>query len=251
LEELSSYNIIYLHGFLYHYVEAAEDLITKAAEAGTKVYILADGIPENYQSKTNRFLGVECQSVEFDNGFPKLTTKYFGELEIALFPNDLKQWRTVYINGMTEVLGYSEVLGEELPFYGKGTNENINFIGYNLTYYYSLTRDRVIGQLLAGIIETGEYEVPDRIIVPLDIAYGNNTITIVSPEDKVNTTLAEHDTFKGDFSCFNSFIYVNSGETVITYKYPYLIQGCLVSFAGVVITGIMVAFISHKRKKET
>ena len=249
LEELSSYDIIYLDGFLYHDVHVAEDLITKAAEAGSKVYVLADGIPENYESKTNRFLDVECQSVEFDNGFPKLITKYFGNLEIALFPNDLKQWKTVYINGMTEVLGYSEVLGEELPFYGKGTNDNINFIGYNLTYYYSLTRDKAIGMLLAGIIETSETEVPDRTIVPLDIIYGKNTITITSPEDNVNTTLAEHDIFNGVFKNFNRFIYVDSGETVITYKYPYLIQGCLVTLAGIVITGVMVAFIARKKEE--
>ena len=250
LEELSGYDIIYLDGFLYHDVNVAEDLITKAAESGTKVYVLADGIPENYESKTNRFLDVECQSVQFDNGFPKLKTKYFGDLEIALFPNELKQWKTVYINGMTEVLGYSEVLGEELPFYGKGTNDNINFIGYNLTYYYSLTRDKTIGELLAGIIETGETEVPGRKIVPLDITYGKKVITVNSPEDGVNTTLAEHDIFNGNFKAFNRFVYVDSGETVITYKYPYLIQGCLISLAGIAVICVMAVFIRHKKGED-
>ena len=160
---------IYLDGFLYHDVEVAEDLITKAAENGTKVYILSDGIPENAQSRTYRFLGVECQNVTFDNGFPELKTTEFGDIELALFPNELKQWKTVYINGLTEVQGYSEVLGEQLPFYGKGSNENINFIAFNLTYYYSLTRDRAVGAILAGIVETSETEIPDRTIVPLDI----------------------------------------------------------------------------------
>ena len=103
MEELSSYETIYLDGFLYHDVETAEDLITKAAEAGTKVYVLADGIPENYQSKTNRFLGVECQSVQFDNGFPTFYTTKFGEIELALFPDEFKNWKTVYMNGLTEV----------------------------------------------------------------------------------------------------------------------------------------------------
>ena len=250
LEELSSYDIIYLDGFLYHDVEVAEDLITKASESGTRVYVLADGIPENYQSKTNRFLGVECQSVQFDNGFPAFHTKPFGDIELALFPKDIKDWKTVYMNGLTEVLGWSEVLGEEMPFWGKGTNDNINFIGFNLTYYYSRTRDIYVGEILAGIVDVSEYELPERKIVPIDITYGENSITVNSPEDNVNTSLAEHDIFRGNIRNFNRLVYVDSGETVITYKYPYLAQGCLVSFAGLVITGIMVVFISRKRKND-
>jgi len=246
LEELSSYNIIYLDGFLYHDVEKAEDLITKAAEAGTKVYVLADGIPENDQSRTYRFLGVECQSVQFDNGFPKLKTTQFGDLEIALFPDDLREWRTVYINGLTEVQGYSEVLGEKMPFYGKGTNDNINFIAFNLTYYYSLTKDKSIGMILAGIVETSEYEIPDRTIVPLDISYGDDCITITSPADNVNTTLAEHDIFEGDIRTFNRFVYVDSGTTEITYKYPYLLQGSLMSLAGIIVVAGMCVFLRRK-----
>ena len=246
LEELSSYNIIYLDGFLYHDVEAAEDLITKAAEAGTKVYILADGIPENEQSRTYRFLGVECQNVTFDNGFPKLKTTDFGDIELALFPNELKQWKTVYINGLTEVKGYSEVLGEQLPFYGKGSNENINFIAFNLTYYYSITRDRMVGALLAGIVETSEYEIPERTIVPLDITYGEDKITVVSPEDHVNTSLAEHDIFEGDITTFNRFVYVDSGTTEITYKYPYLLQGTLMSVGGILLIGLVCVFLKKK-----
>ena len=250
LEELSSYETIYLDGFLYHDVEVAEDLITKAAEAGTEVYVLADGIPENYQSKTNRFLGVECQSVQFDNGFPTLYTKKLGDFELALFPDEFKNWKTVYMNGLTEVLGYSEVLNEEMPFWGKGTNDNITFIGFNLTYYYSRTRDKNVGSILAGIVDVSEYEVPEREIVPLDITYGTDSITVSSPKDNVNTSLAEHDIFRGDFRTFNRLVFVDSGETVITYSYPYLLQGCLMSFAGVVTAGIMVFFISRKKRND-
>ena len=249
LEELSGYDTIYLDGFLYHDVDVAEELITKAAEAGSEVYVLADGIPENYQSKTNRFLDVECQSVQFDNGFPTFHTTKFGDLELALFPDEFRNWKTVYMNGLTEVLGYSEVLGEKMPFWGKGTNDNITFIGFNLTYYYSLTRDRNVGAILAGIVDVSEYEVPERKIVPVDVTYGNDMITINSPENNVNTSLSEHDIFRGDFRTFNRLVFVDSGETVITYSYPYLIEGCIVSLAGIVLTGIMVVYIRHKKKK--
>ena len=231
-------------------MHAAEDLITKAAEAGTKVYVLADGIPENAESRTNRFLDVECQPVEFDNGFPEMKTKEFGDLQIALFPNDLKQWRTVYVNGLTEVLGYSEVLGEELPFWGTGSNENIVFIAYNLTYYYSLTRDSIVGTLLEGIVETGETEIPERRIVPVDVTYGENSLTIVSPEDGVNTSVADHDIFEGDYESFNRLVYVDSGTTEITFKYPYLVQGLIMTFAGVLVTGVMVIYLKKKGKRE-
>ena len=248
LEELSSYNIIYLDGFLYHDVDVAEELITKAAESGTKVYILADGIPENAQSRTYRFLGVECQNVTFDNGFPELKTTDFGDIELALFPNELKQWKTVYINGLTEVKGYSEVLGEQLPFWGKGSNDNINFIAFNLTYYYSLTRDKMVGAILAGIVETSETEIPERQIVPLDITYGEDIITISSPEDNVNTSLAEHDIFTGNIRNFNRFVYVDSGTTEITYKYPYLVLGILTSLGGVLAIGLMCFYIKKKKQ---
>ena len=247
LEELSGYETIYLDGFLYHDVETAEDLITKAAEAGTKDYVLADGIPENYESKTNRFLGVECQAVQFDNGFPAFHTTKFGEIELALFPDEFKNWKTVYMNGLTEVLGYSEVLDEQMPFWGKGSNENITFIGFNLTYYYSRTRDRNVGAILAGIVDVSEYEVPERQVVPLDITYGADKITISSPEDNVNTSLAEHDIFEGNIRSFNRLVFVDKGETTITYSYPYLIPGILVTLAGVAIAVVMVVYIRKKK----
>ncbi len=247
LDELKSYRVIYLDGFKYHDVHAAEDLITKAAEAGTKVFVLADGIPENKESRTNRFLDVECHSVEFDNGFPKLETRDLGDFEIALFPEECKNWKTVYFNGATEVLGWSEVLGEKLVFWGKGTNDNINFIGFNLTYYYALTRDRSIGTLLRDVVTTGENNLPERRVVPIDIEYGENSITINSPEDDVNTSLADHDIFNGDYRAFNRLVHVDSGKTEITFHYPYLLQGSLMSFAGIVFGGIMVAFIKRRK----
>ena len=104
--------------------------------------------------------------------------------------------------------------------------------------------------ILAGIVETSETELPDRTVVPLDITYGEDQITIVSPEDNVNTSLAEHDIFKGDIRNFNRFVYVDSGTTVITYSYPYLWQSALMSFGGVVVIGIMVIYLKRKSARE-
>lgn len=249
-EELSKYPIIYMDGFKYHDVEKAEDIIRQVSENGTKVYILADGMPVNEKSKTHRFLGVETQSIEFDNGFPTLQTEKLGTFEVALFPDEYRQWKTVYLNGLKEVEGWSTVLNETLPFYGKGENENLIFVGYNLTYYYSITKDNNIGSLLAGITPISVTELPERKIVPLDITYDKNRITIVSPEDNVNTSLTVHDIFEGNFTERNRLVYVNKGTTEIGMHYPYPVQSILMSVAGVLAVTVAAIFIKPRGKQK-
>lgn len=249
VEELAKYPIIYLDGFKYHNVEKAEDIIRSVSLKGTKVYILADGIPANPKSHTNRFLDVETQSIEFDNGYPTFQTKKLGTFELPLFQKEYRQWKTVYINGLKEVEGWSEVLGETLAFYGKGENENLIFVGYNLTYYYALTKDRNVGALLAGIVETSTEELPDRRIVPLDIKYEPRKIIVDSPEDNVNTSLAVHDIFKGNFTERNRLIYVDKGTTEIRMHYPYLVQGILMSAFGVLAVAVFSIFIKPREKQ--
>ena len=250
VEELSKYPIIYMDGFKYHNVDKAEEIIRQVSRNGTKVYILADGMPVNEKSRTNRFLGVETQTIEFDNGFPTLHTKKLGNFEVALFPDEYRQWRTVYMNGLTEIEGWSEVLGETLPFYGQGENENIVFVGYNLTYYYSITKDNNIGALLAGITQTSTEELPERRTVPISITYGKNNITVEAPEDNVNTTLAVHDMFKGNFTERNRLVYVGQGKTEIRMSYPYPVQSILMSVLGIAIVAVTSIFIKPRGKKE-
>lgn len=250
VEELSQYPVIYLDGFKYHNVDKAEDLIRQVSSKGTKVYILADGMPVNSKSHTHRFLGVETQAIEFDNGFPTLRTKKLGDFEVALFPDEYRHWKTVYLNGLTEVEGWSEVLGETLPFYGKGENENIIFVGYNLTYYFSISKDRNIGALLSGITQTPTDELPERKIVPLEISYNPSYITVESPEDNVNTALAVHDMFTGNFTERNRLVFVNKGRTEIRMHYPYLVQGILVSVLGIAVVAVSAAFIRPRGKND-
>lgn len=250
VEELSKYPVIYMDGFKYHNVDKAEDIIRQVSRNGTKVYILADGMPSNTKSHTHRFLGVESQVIEFDNGFPTLNTKKHGTFEVALFPDEFRQWRTVYMNGLTEVEGWSEVLGETLPFYGKGENENIIFVGYNLTYYYAITKDKNIGALLSGITEISTEELPERRTVPIDIKYSADQITVDSPEDNVNTTFAVHDIFSGGFTERNRLVYVNKGTTEIHMHYPYPVRSILMSLAGIAIAAVTSIFIKPRGKKE-
>ena len=249
VEELSKYPIIYLDGFKYHDVDKAEEIIRQVSQNGSKVFILADGMPVNEKSKTNRFLGVESQSIEFDNGFPTLMTKKIGTFEVALFPDEYRQWKTVYMNGLTEIEGWSEVLGETLPFYGKGENENITFIGYNLTYYFSITKDRNVGSLLSGIVQTSTTELPERKIVPVDITYTPGCISVDSPEDNVNTALAVHDIFKGNYKERNRLVYVDKGRTEIYMNYPYPVQSILMSVLGIALLAVTSVFIKPRGRK--
>jgi uncharacterized membrane protein len=139
-------------------------------------------------------------------------------------------------------------LGETLPFYGKGENENITFVGYNLTYYFSITKDRNIGALLAGIVQTPTDELPERRIVPVEINYSAKSITVDSPEDNVNTTLVIHDMFQGSFTERNRLVYVDKGSTEITMHYPYLLQSILMSVLGIAVVAVTSVFIRPKGK---
>jgi len=141
-------------------------------------------------------------------------------------------------------------LGETLPFYGKGENENIIFVGYNLTYYFSISKDRNIGALLSGITQTPTDELPERKLVPLEISYNPSYITVESPEDNVNTALAVHDMFTGSFTERNRLVFVNKGRTEIRMHYPYLVQGILVSVLGIAVVAVSAAFIRPRGKND-
>lgn len=72
-EELSAYKVVYLDHFTYTDKTAAEELVRKLSENGTKVVISADGIPTNERLKVQEFLGVSCSSILFENGYPILS----------------------------------------------------------------------------------------------------------------------------------------------------------------------------------
>ena len=178
-----------------------------------------------------------------------MQTKKIGTYEAPLFPDEYRQWKTVYMNGLTEIEGWSEVLGETLPFYGKGENENITFVGYNLTYYFAITKDKNIGALLSGIVETSTEELPERKVVPLKITYAPKKITVDSPEEGVNTSLAVHDVFKGNFTEKNRLVYVGKGTTEIGMHYPYLVQGVLMSAFGILAAAVFSIFVKPREKQ--
>lgn len=238
-EKLSQYDVIYLAGFMYHNREAAEELVLKLSEAGKRVLIMADGIPADEHTGSKTFLGVSCNTVNFQNGYPALDT-IDGVLYCDLFPEGYsKDWKTVYLNGLDDVWGtITDVPEGKMDFFGTAKNDNVVFIGLALTYHYSLTLDPAVGQLLSHALTLSATELPQRELVPISVDYRDNVITIDSPRDDVNTTLAFHDIFDADreLEAVNNLTVVDEGRTVIHLHYPYLAIGLTMLGLGLVLT---------------
>jgi uncharacterized membrane protein len=250
-EELSQYQLIYLAGFTYTDKESAEDLVVRLSEAGVRIVILADGIPEDSLSHTQDFLGVVCNDITFSNGYPLLDTK-IGVLDCDFFPQGYEEWNTVYVNGLDETWGTVREENMDLDFYGTVKNDNIIVVGLNLTYYYSVSKDSGVGELLSDITKLNAQILPDRTIVPLTIEYGADSLTITSPEDQVNTSLAYHDMFSSRQSIEkeNNLLYVDSGTTSISMEYSYFYWGIGVSLLGITFTIIFLNVLRPDRRKQ-
>lgn len=246
-EELSKYDTIYIAGFIYDDRKSAEEMLLKLSEDGKRIIILADGIPAVETSGTPEFLGVQCFNINFTNGFPELITKN-GVLNCKPFHKDAREWKTVYINGLDHVWGTLSDLGNGLDFYGTKYNDNIIFVGLNLTYHYALTQDDVVGELLTDAFALDSGKLPDRKLYPISVNFDKNKIVIEATENQINTTIAFHDNFVSNnvITSKNHLTVVNSGKTVIKIKYPHLLAGSLITLVSAILTGF---FLYNNRKK--
>ena len=144
-------------------------------------------------------------------------------------------------------------MNQDLAFYGTGENENLIFVGLNLTYHYAITGDPGVGELLSHALDLNTNELPKRELVPLKISYGKNQITITSKHNHVNTTIATQDIFASEQKIYqrNHLVYVNKGKTVITMDYPYFKEGCLISIVASLLTGGFLYYTKKKGRTET
>lgn len=250
-EELRQYDVIYLAGFTYRDQTAAEDLVLRLSESGVRVVILADGIPSDEHTGSKSFLGVSCNTVNFQNGYPALDT-VDGVLYCDLFARGYsKDWKTVYLNGLSDVWGtITDVPEGRMDFYGTGQNENLVYIGLALTYHYALTQDPAVGMLLSHALTIDPSELPRRELVPISMDYRDNAIIIDSPRDGVNTTLAYQDIFDADrpLESQNNLLVVEEGRTVIRLRYPYLVQGLCLSAVGLAATAAYLILMKKRLK---
>ena len=252
-EELSQYRVIYIDGFTYNDRAMAEELVKKLADAGVRIIIEADGIPEDRRTQNQSFMGVICNPISFSQGYPLLDT-VDGELDTDLFPKGYGSWSTVFVDGLDEVWGVVKDDDYDIPFIGTAYNNNIRVIALNLTYYYSLTRDEGVGKLLSRAIDFDTKMLPQRTLIPLEVYASNDRIEITSNENNVNSTIAFHESFVANnkISSDNNLMIVNKGKTIITMPYPYLLQGAVVSGVAFLLIIVYAAWMSKNsdRKRE-
>ncbi len=243
-EELSKYKLVFLNRFTYANKAQAEELVIQLSEAGVRVVIEADGIPIDEHTGIQSFLEVVCQPIVFSNGYPLLDT-IDGILDCDLFPVGYSNWKASYLNGLDESWGKLHELEEELTFYGTVKNDNIVMIGLNLSYFYSLTEDKGVGKLLSHAMTISTEDLPDRKLVPIEVVNEADSITVRSEYDNVNTTLAYHDIFDANENMYheNNLTYVNKGETVITFHYPYLREGMGLSIGALAATVLFLVYV--------
>lgn len=137
-----------------------------------------------------------------------------------------------------------------VDFAGTVYNDNIVFIGLNLSYHYFLTKDENVGAYLDRLMEDRLNSLPDRTIVPLKITYRSDEIRIESPKDDVNTSLAYHDIFhsKQKLSGEHALTVVRHGVTVIRLKYPYVMQGMILCLAGIIGYLFFILWLRRKHR---
>ncbi len=248
--ELKDYKLIYLDGFTYYDKSSAEDMLIELSKQGVKIVISAAGIPVDKYMGVQSFLGVVCQSINFSNGYPIMST-VDGEIDANLFPEGHTNWKTVYLEGLDKCYATIQELDHELQVLGTVKNENIAIVGLGLAYHYELTGDSAVGGLLSQVMTMDAESLPERRIVPLEVVAEGDRITIQSDYDNVNTTLAFHHNFtaKNLLTEKNNLLYVNSGTTAITMKYPYLIEGGLISIAAFLGSIALVAWVNVFWKK--
>lgn len=248
-EQLSQYKEIFLDGFTYNDKEAAEELIIRLSEAGVKIIISADSIPQDKRTHTQTFLGVTCNAVKFENGYPEMNTR-IGRVYTDMFPQGHTEWNTVYLDGLDTSYGSVDDNGLSLDFYGTVKNDNIIMCGLGIMNFYSMTGDKTVGRLLENMSGLTQETLPQRKIVPLTIDYTGSTIAITSNEDNVNTALAYHDIFSTaqNIEKKNNLMYIQKGTTVINIKVPYVWQGAIVSIAGIILSVVWVIALGKTGK---
>lgn len=248
LEELSAYRLVILDGFTYSDREAAEGLVRDLAARGTRVVVMADGIPSEERTGTTSFLGVSCQPITFHGGFPELSTSV-GTLACDLFPSGHELWQTVFLNGLDEVRGSIDEEGRTLPFYGTVCDGNVTFVGLNLTYFEAVTGDAGVAALLADSLGLDPAELPGRELVPLEVSVGARQVSVTSPADDVDVTLAWQDSFAGTAGAAekNGLLRVDEGTFVLSLGDAPSVAGIAVSVAGLAVLAVLLGALARAK----
>lgn len=252
-EELSQYDALFLSGFSWHNREKAEQLVVRLGKAGVRVVV--DGTHLAVDKKTNRqhFLGVTMQDITFSHRYPTLYLD--GEEQMMLdFSEENQEWNTGYLEGCDESVGTFSYSDQDLTWLGSvKETPNVWFLGLNLAYHSIDREDRNGFAVLSRLFAIEQGALPQRQLVELTISYRNSGMTITSLKDNVNTTLAFLDSFATTEKVEkkNHLLYVNQGTTRITYHYPYLVEGAILSVVGILLFVVYFLWICKKSRELT
>ncbi|PYG85027.1 putative membrane protein [Ruminiclostridium sufflavum DSM 19573] len=249
LEELLKYKVIYLSDFKYHNREAAENIVRRLSRNGVKVVIDMNRIPVDKVTNRMTFLEVTAQSLSFENSYPALSYKG-REVIPENFVQAYSTWNTVYLDNIKKPTGNFEYLDQELVFLGTNEDENIVFMGLNILYHAMQAGDTEVMNIISDLLRLEQNAVPARKPVDIGITRKSNKIIIDTPVEGINTTIAYQDNFISDDNIKNdnNLLAVTKKHTEIKLVYPYLKQGILTSFLGLI--GLIALYFYIIRKKK-
>ena len=257
-EDLVKYKTVFLTGFTYDSREDAEDLVRKLADNGVNIVIDMTHIPADKATRQHVFMEVTNMSVSLQDAYPVLTYKD-SQISSGAFPDGMEEWNTGYITGDINITGEFGYEMERLAFAATSQdNDNIKYVGLNLVYYYSVTGDSGVEEIVEDMLGISAGSLPQRTLVPIKREISDDSMVITTDTDSVsipdgsyiNTTLAYQDIFVSDsyISDENNLLCVEPGTTTIKFRYPKFWLGALVSMVG--LAGmVIICMIAGKTKK--
>ena len=248
LEMLSQYKVIYLSDFRYNVRSKAEALLKKLGDKGIKIIIDMNRIPVDLITNRMTFLGVTAQPITLETKLPELFMG--GQVyRSKAFEETYEKWNTVYLDNLPKMTGFSWIEGKRLSFAGTDLKGNIIFLGFNLMFHEMQTDDKEISSLLDTVTGVQPLMLPEREIAAIEAVYSEDQISIRSPKDDLNTTIAYLDAYrsKDDIVESQKLLKVGKGITTVKIIYPYLVEGLLVSLIGSVGLALLLIF-TYKRK---
>ncbi|MBQ7780629.1 MAG: hypothetical protein IJ405_01210 [Lachnospiraceae bacterium] len=238
LDELLQYEKIYLSGFTYNDKETAEELLKSVADSGVQIYIDMQHIPENKLTGKSEFLGVYAQYVAFTEKFPVLATDNGSQFKLDFKTAGYDAWNTVYLSGASEKIKqayYDDITS--LTYVAQNDIPNITFLGFNMVYYYHENRLPELLTFLNEVFDEEPGQVCESEVVPIEVVYESDKVTVTSKNDNVITGIAALDCFVAsetqEADTQSNLLVVESGTTVFKVKYTDFKLGMAASVMGI------------------
>lgn len=238
LDELLQYEKIYLSGFTYNDKETAEELLKTVADSGVQIYIDMQHIPENKLTGKSEFLGVYAQYVAFTEKFPVLATDNGSQFKLDFKTAGYDAWNTVYLSGASEKIKqayYDDITS--LTYVAQNGTPNITFLGFNMVYYYHENRLPELLTFLNEVFDEEPGQICESELVPIEVVYESDKVTVTSKNDNVITGIAALDCFAEsktqESDTQSNLLVVGSGTTVFKVKYTDFKLGMAASVMGI------------------